>query len=252
MNTRARHRLFVPDDLKSDADLIVSHDQAHYLLQVLRLGAGDKVRLFNGRDGEWLAEITEAGRKQAVLTPREQTRAQDKAPDLMLIFAPIKKARIDYLAEKAAELGVGILQPVITAHTQMTRVNTSRMRANTIEAVEQTGRTTLVDVREPIPLERLLDEWPGMRHIIFCDESSAGIPGHAMAEKVAGLKGAAAIVIGPEGGFSPVERARLSAMPGAVAVSLGQNVLRADTAMVAALAIWQAVAGEWKGNQHGA
>lgn len=252
MNTRPRHRLFVPDDLLSDAAVAVSPDQAHYLVQVLRLGAGDAVLLFNGRDGEWQAEIREAGRKRTVLKVQAKTREQDNPPDLMLIFAPIKKARIDYLAEKAAELGVGILQPVITAHTQMTRVNTNRLRANTIEAAEQTGRTTLVDVREPMPLDRLLDEWGGMRHIIFCDESCAGSPGHAMADRVAGLEGPAAIVIGPEGGFSPHERDRLTAMPGALAVSLGQNVLRADTAIVAALAVWQAVSGEWKGNQDGA
>jgi len=252
MNTRARYRLFVPDDLNSGAVLSLSAEQAHYLIHVLRLAAGDVVLLFNGRDGEWQAEITEAGRKRVSLEVHAKTREQDVQPDLMLAFAPIKKARIDYLAEKAAELGVGVLQPVVTAYTQVTRVNTHRLKANTIEAAEQTGRTTLVDVREPIAFERLLDEWPGMRHIIFCDESCAGLPGYGMVERVAELKGPAMIIIGPEGGFAPAERDRLLAMPDAVAVSLGPNVLRADTAMVAALAVWQAVAGEWKGNENGA
>jgi len=252
MNTRPRHRLYVADDLIVGASLEVRPDQAHYLVQVLRLDAGDQVLLFNGRDGEWAAEIIETGRKHARLKLLEQTRRQASQPDLMLIFAPVKKARIDFIAEKAAELGVGILQPVITAYTQMTRVNTSRLVANTIEAAEQTGRTTLVDVREPVPFDRWLDDWPGMRHIIFCDESCAGSSAHAMAERVAGLTGPVAVVIGPEGGFSPAERDRLNAMAEAVAVSLGPNVLRADTAMVAALSVWQAVAGEWKGNSHGA
>jgi len=252
MNTRARHRLFVPDDLNSGAALSLSLEQAHYLVNVLRLTSGDTVLLFNGRDGEWQAEITETGRKRAVLSVGALSREQDNQPDLMLAFAPIKKARIDYLAEKAAELGVGILQPMITDYTQVTRVNSHRLKANTIEAAEQTGRTTLVDVREPVPFNRLLDEWPGMRHIIFCDESCAGLPGYAITERVAELKGPAAIFIGPEGGFSPAERDRLLGLPGAVAVSLGPNVLRADTAMVAALAVWQAVAGEWKGIEDGA
>ncbi|MCE2516838.1 MAG: 16S rRNA (uracil(1498)-N(3))-methyltransferase [Alphaproteobacteria bacterium] len=249
MALETRQRLYCTAPLCQDAEVTLDRDQSHYLLNVLRKAEGDELLLFNGKDGEWQAEITQAAKKAAVLHCLAATRPQDPVPSLMLVFAPIKKARIDFIAEKATELGVGILQPVMTDRTQMSRVNTDRMRANAIEAAEQTGRTTIPEIRAPISLTALLEDWPATRHIIFCDEDRAASPDHAMADVVAGLTGKAAIFIGPEGGFSPRERDHIIAQAQAHAVALGRNILRADTAMLAALAIWQSAAGEWKGRR---
>lgn len=250
MALETRQRLYVDAPLGQGLTVTLDRDQSHYLVTVLRMTADAEILVFNGRDGEWSATLTDAHKKAAVLAVRDQTKDQENIPSLMLAFAPIKKARIDYIAEKATELGVGVLQPVITDYTQVSRVNTARLDANAIEAAEQTGRTTLMQINDPISLSQLLEEWPSSRHIIFCDEDCAGSSDHAMAEVLMSLDAASqdsAILIGPEGGFSPRERDLISAHPRAIPVSLGTNILRADTAMLAAIAIWQATVGTWKG-----
>ena len=252
MALETRQRLYIDAPLIQNGMVTLDRDQSHYIVNVIRMVEGEELLLFNGRDGEWCAEITSAHKKSSVLQVKENTRPQDQQPQLMLVFAPIKKARIDFIAEKATELGVGVLQPVMTDYTQVSRVNLSRLDANAIEAAEQTGRTTLMQINEPISLSKLLEDWPKSRHIIFCDEDCAGNPEDAMATKLLSFKGLGqdcAIFIGPEGGFSPRERELISGNDAAISVSLGQNVLRADTAMLAALSIWQGTVGAWKGRQ---
>ena len=251
MALETRQRLYVDATLQQNGMISLDRDQSHYLINVLRMGEGDEVLLFNGHDGEWCAEVAVAHKKSTQLKVQVQNRHQDQNPKLVLVFAPIKKARIDYIAEKACELGVGILQPMMTDFTQVSRVNTSRLAANAIEAAEQTGRTTLMEIREPTSLAKILEDWPPSRHIIFCDEDCAGDPDFAMANKLISLQNISedcAIFIGPEGGFSPRERELISGNDAAISVSLGTNILRADTAMLAALSIWQATVGAWKGS----
>ena len=252
MALEKRQRLYIDAPLTAGQTVTLDRDHSHYLVNVLRMSAGEEVLVFNGRDGEWCATIIDAHKKSAVLTADHQTREQTATPSLMLVFAPIKKARIDFIAEKATELGVGILQPVMTDYTQVSRVNTDRLHANAVEAAEQTGRMTLMQINTPISLTTLLEDWPSSRHIIFCDEDCAGNPQFSMSDRLLSLDGNggdAAIFIGPEGGFSPRERDLISMHPQAIPVSLGGNILRADTAMLAALAIWQSTAGDWKGRQ---
>jgi len=246
MALETRQRLYCDTALFNGAELTLDRDQSHYLINVLRYQTGQEVLIFNGVDGEFRASISVADRKKAQLSCHEQTRPQDPMPNLTLVFAPIKKARIDFIAEKATELGVGRIQPVMTDFTQVSRVNTDRMAANAIEAAEQTGRTTIPSVDQPISLQNLLEDWPEGCHIIFCDEDYAGTASFAFHKQVASLNGPAAILIGPEGGFSPRERDMIRGHKAAVPVSLGQNILRADTAMLAALSLWQGVAGDWK------
>ena len=246
MALETRQRLYCDAALHDGAELTLDRDQSHYLINVLRYQTGQDVLIFNGVDGEYRASIAVADRKKAQLSCHEQTRPQDPMPNLTLVFAPIKKARIDFIAEKATELGVGRIQPVMTDFTQVSRVNTDRMAANAIEAAEQTGRTTIPSVNQPISLQNLLEDWPEGCHIIFCDEDYAGTASFAFQQQVVSLQGPAAILIGPEGGFSPRERDMIRGHKAAVPVSLGQNILRADTAMLAALSLWQGVAGDWK------
>ena len=246
MALETRQRLYCDAALHNGAELTLNRDQSHYLINVLRYQTGQEVLIFNGVDGEFRASISVADRKKAQLSCHEQTRPQDPMPNLTLVFAPIKKARIDFIAEKATELGVGRIQPVMTDFTQVSRVNTDRMAANAIEAAEQTGRTTIPSVDQPISLQNLLEDWPEGCHIIFCDEDYAGTASFAFHKQVASLNGPVAILIGPEGGFSPRERDIIRGHKTAVPVSLGQNILRADTAMLAALSLWQGVAGDWK------
>ena len=246
MALETRQRLYCDAALHDGAELTLDRDQSHYLINVLRYQTGQDVLIFNGVDGEYRASIAVADRKKAQLSCHEQTRPQDPMPNLTLVFAPIKKARIDFIAEKATELGVGRIQPVMTDFTQVSRVNTDRMAANAIEAAEQTGRTTIPSIDQPISLQNLLEDWPEGCHIIFCDEDYAGTASFPFQQQVASLQGPAAILIGPEGGFSPRERDMIRGHKAAVPVSLGQNILRADTAMLAALSLWQGVAGDWK------
>jgi 16S rRNA (uracil1498-N3)-methyltransferase len=235
-------RLFVGADLGAAASLTLDAGPSNYLRNVLRLRDGENVLVFNGRHGEWRAEISEAGRKKTALTIREQTRKQTPSGDLWYLFAPLKHARLDYMVQKAVEMGASRLVPVMTRRTQAGRVNLDRMRANTIEAAEQCGILAVPELAEPIALDKLLGGWPGERRLIFCDE------GAETADPVAALgrltRGPLAVLIGPEGGFDAAERAKLLKAPHVTAISLGPRVLRADTAAVAALALVQAVLGD--------
>jgi 16S rRNA (uracil1498-N3)-methyltransferase len=233
-------RLFVDRPLAEAAALTVEGGQAHYLANVMRLKAGDHVALFDDRTGEWRAVIERAGRRAVALRVEAQTRAREAVPDLWLLAAPIRKGRIDWMAEKACELGVARFRPVITRRTVVDRVNLDRLRAHMIEAAEQCGRTALPVLDEPVGLPALLSDWPAERRLFFADEAG----GAPMAEVV--RPGPAAILIGPEGGFTVEERAAIRALPQAAAVSLGPRILRADTAMAAAAALWMALAGDWR------
>jgi 16S rRNA (uracil1498-N3)-methyltransferase len=236
-------RLFVDAPLGSGGSVALEADAQNYLRNVLRLAPGGSVLVFNGRDGEWLAEIVEAGKKRFGLVLREQTRGQTEGGDLWYLFAPLKHARLDYMVQKAVEMGASRLVPVMTRRTQATRVNLERMRANAVEAVEQCGILNVPDIAEPETLTGLIDGWPAERALIFCDEGAA--MGDAL-PALRDLRGRPlAVIIGPEGGFDDGERERLLKMPGVVRISLGPRILRADTAAVAALALVQAVAGDW-------
>ena len=236
-------RLFVQADLAPRAEVAVGRDHANYLFNVMRLGVGDAVALFNGRDGEWRAEVSETGRRGGTLRCTERLRAQEGVPDLWLLFAPLKKARTDFVAEKAAEMGARRLLPVFTEHTNAERVNVERLRAHAVEAAEQCGILSVPEIADPERLGASLDGWPAERRLLFCDESRSA-PAAAVALAEAG-PGPWAVLIGPEGGFSEAERARLRALPQAVPAALGPRVLRADTAAVAALALWQSACGDW-------
>ncbi|MBS0527394.1 MAG: 16S rRNA (uracil(1498)-N(3))-methyltransferase [Proteobacteria bacterium] len=241
-------RLFTEADLSAGTEAELTEAQAHYLRHVMRRPDGSPLLLFNGRDGEWAAELALRGKKAAAARVSERTRPQVVEPDLWLCFAPIKRARIDYVAEKATELGVTVLQPVLTQHTAVERVNVGRLRANAVEAAEQTERLSVPEVRTPVDLMRLLGEWPAGRRLLMCDETGGGPP---IAGALAGLDDAAraapwAIVIGPEGGFASAELTALRRMKDVTAVGLGPRILRADTAALAALACWQALVGDWR------
>jgi 16S rRNA (uracil1498-N3)-methyltransferase len=236
-------RLFVAAALETGAVVTLADGQMHYLLHVLRAGAGDRVLLFNGRDGEWQAEIRAATKRGIALTVGARTAPQRAVPDLWLVFAPVKKTPSDYLTQKATELGVSKLQPVFTRRTIVSRINAERLLANAVEAAEQSGRLSVPEIGEAAALEKLLAVWPRERRIFFCDEGGEARP-LADAARAAG-EGPAAILTGPEGGFDPVERGRLRGLPFVTPVTLGPRILRADTAALAALAIWQSVRGDW-------
>lgn len=243
----AKIRLYVEQALGQGQPVQVSRDQAHYLFGVMRLGVGDVLLVFDGTSGEWLAEVTQAGKRAGELRCIEQTRPLLMPPDLWLLFAPIKKARTDFIVEKAAEMGAREIHPVQTAFTNSDRIRQDRLQAHAREAAEQCGGTFVPRVRDLARLERVLDAWPEERQIIFCDEALAGLRDPiAQLSSNLGPDQPAAILIGPEGGFRDDERARLAKMPVATAISLGPRVLRADTAAVAALTLWQGVAGDWR------
>ncbi len=239
-------RLFVDAALSAGETVALERNQSNYLGNVLRLSTGESVRVFNGRDGEWQAEI--AGRKRPdSLTITAQTRPQDRLPDIAYVFAPLKHARLDYMVQKAVEMGASRLQPVLTRFTQVSRVNSERMRANVIEAAEQCGILSLAGVAEPVPLDRFLSQRESTRLLVFCDEASD------VENPLQALQGASAaagvdVLIGPEGGFAEEERALLLRQPQTLRLSLGPRILRADTAGVAALALVQAARGDWGGS----
>jgi 16S rRNA (uracil1498-N3)-methyltransferase len=239
----AAQRLFVDAPLCAGARIPLSREQANYLLNVLRLAAGDGVIVFNGREGEWRAVLADTGRKSASLDIEQALRAQEAGPDLDYLFAPLKHARLDYMVQKAVEMGAARLRPVLTRRTQAHRVNLERMRANVIEAAEQCGVLALAQIEEPLPLEKVLAQWPQDRLLVFCDEDAP------MEDAVAALRARCApgapvaVLIGPEGGFDPAERAMLMGMKQTLAISLGPRILRADTAAVAALAVVHAALG---------
>ncbi|HYD36037.1 MAG TPA: 16S rRNA (uracil(1498)-N(3))-methyltransferase, partial [Allosphingosinicella sp.] len=230
-------RLFVDQPLGQGMALTLDGAPAHYLANVLRLGPGDRVKLFDDRTGEWLAEISEAGRKRVTLDLGERLRGREAVPDLWLLFAPIKRGRIDWLVEKATELGVARLVPVITRRTVVDRLNLERLRAHIVEAAEQCERTALAAIDEPRRLDALLADWPGERHLYFADEAGG--------EPLYAAPGPAAILVGPEGGFADEERTAIRALPQARPVGLGPRILRADTAALAAVTLWMAAAGDW-------
>lgn len=238
----AKIRLFIDHPLVAGQPVPVDGPQAHYLSGVMRLRPGDAVSVFNGRDGEWQATLLDAGKRGGSLSVVAQTAVQQDPPDLWLMFAPIKKARTDFIVEKAAEMGAARILPVQTDHTNSDRIRQDRLQAHAIEAAEQCGGTFVPPVAELAPLSRVLDAWDPARRILWADESRAG-----PAETLAGLpQGPWAILIGPEGGFSATERTHLARLPFVTPVSLGPRILRADTAAVAALALWQAALGDWR------
>jgi 16S rRNA (uracil1498-N3)-methyltransferase len=231
--------------LEAGSEIALTPPQAHYLGSVMRAVPGEALAVFNGRDGEWLGRLAtlSKGRASAVLDSR--LRPQAPEPDLWLLAAPIKRGRIDWVAEKATELGVSRFWPVLTRRTQAERVNRDRLAAHLVEAAEQCERLTLPDIPEPVRLPRLVEDWPAGRILLFLDESGGGPP---LAEALADIPaGPLAVLVGPEGGFAPEERAMLAELPDARPVSLGPRILRAETAALAALAVVQALAGDWRG-----
>ena len=239
-------RLFVDAPLGEGRTVALERDQSNYLGNVLRLGAGDTILVFNGRDGEWRASI--AGRKRLdSLTVESRTRPQDDLPDLAYVFAPLKHARFDYMVQKAVEMGASRLEPVLTRFTQVSRVNGERMRANVIEAAEQCGILSLATVADPVPLERYLANRDAERLLVFCDEAAeVADPLEALKADRAGADGID-VLIGPEGGFAEEERTLLLRQRRTLRLALGPRILRADTAAVAALALVQAALGDWQG-----
>jgi len=220
----------------------LDRSKAHYLFGVMRLGVGDRLLVFNGRDGEFLAEIAQNGKRAGVLDIIRKTRPVQMPPDLWLLFAPIKKTRTDFIVEKATEMGAARILPVQTEFTNAERINRDRLQAHAIEAAEQCGGTYVPEVARLQPLRQLIRDWPGKRHLLFCDEALAGNSRHLSKAET----GPWAILIGPEGGFSEAERTRLNTLPQAVSVSLGPRILRADTAAVAAMTLWQSILGDWR------
>jgi 16S rRNA (uracil1498-N3)-methyltransferase len=246
----ASPRLFIDAPLAEGVRLPLSREHANYLLNVLRLGEGARLLVFNGRDGEFATSLRLASRKSAALAVGARLRPQETAPDLDYLFAPLKHARLDYMAQKAVEMGASRLQPVLTRHGQVTRVSVERMRANAIEAAEQCGIMTLPEIRPPLSLEQAIAALEPERVLVFCDEAApVKDPIGALAQARKGDQAeplAVAVLIGPEGGFAAEERAALLRVPNAVRLSLGPRVLRADTAAVAALALVGAVLGDWR------
>jgi 16S rRNA (uracil1498-N3)-methyltransferase len=242
-------RLFVDAALAVGESVPLERNQSNYLGNVLRLSAGATILVFNGRDGEWQASI--AGRKRPdSLTIMAQTRPQDRLPDLVYVFAPLKHARLDYMVQKAVEMGAASLQPVLTRFTQVARVNGERMRANVIEAAEQCGILSIATVAEPITLDRYVGQRETQRLLVFCDEAAdVANPWQALQGEPTRSHGVD-ILIGPEGGFAEEERETLLRQPRILRLSLGPRVLRADTAAVAALALVQAALGDWTGTGH--
>ncbi|MCC5980610.1 MAG: 16S rRNA (uracil(1498)-N(3))-methyltransferase [Oceanicaulis sp.] len=250
-------RLFIDTPLAAGAHIALERDQTHYLVNVMRREAGSGVRVFNGRDGEWQGVLSDVSKRAAVLEITTRLREQVGVPDLTLCFAPVKKARTDFIVEKATELGAARLRPVITRRTQSERVRVDRLQAIAREAAEQTERLCLPDIAGPVSLDQMLDQWPAATRLIFCDEAGEGegpwggttgrpMPMADMLRVEADTGRPWAILIGPEGGFAPEERDRLRGLDFVRPVTLGPRILRADTAALAALTLWQAALGDWR------
>jgi 16S rRNA (uracil1498-N3)-methyltransferase len=238
-------RLFIPHDLAPGAELVLDEAQSRYLGAVMRQAVGDELAVFNGRDGEWRARVAAVGKRSVTLTLLAQTRPQATGPDLDLVVALVKRARLETIVEKAAELGAARVRPVITERTNADHTKVARLQAIAAEAAEQTGRLDVPQVLEPMKLDRLLAGWEPGRRLMFCDEGGEARPA---LEALAGAPtGPWAILIGPEGGFSATERSRVRALDYAVPVSLGPRILRADTAAISALTLWQGALGDWRG-----
>jgi 16S rRNA (uracil1498-N3)-methyltransferase len=251
MKTRGRNagepdliRLYVTEPLMAGPRLVLAPEQAHYLVNVMRLAEGDELALFNGRDGEWRARVAASGKRACQLEVVERTRPQQTGPDLDLVVALVKRARLETIVEKAAELGARRVRLTITERSNADHTRVERLQAIAVEAAEQTGRLDVPQVLAPQKLDRLLADWPADRPLMFCDEAGEAPPA---LEALAGRGGPWALLIGPEGGFSPKERAAIRALAAVVPVSLGPRILRADTAAIAALVLWQAALGDLKG-----
>jgi 16S rRNA (uracil1498-N3)-methyltransferase len=237
-------RLNVAEPLATDAQIALGHEQSHYLSSVMRRQPGDALLLFNGADGEWLGIVLDVRKKAVVLQVKEKVREQVAAPDLELVVALVKRARLETIVEKAAELGAARVRLVITERTNADHAKVGRLQAIAVEAAEQTGRLDVPEVAEPVKLPRLIQGWDEGRRLLFCDEGGDSPPAlEALAGQPAGPW---AVLIGPEGGFSPLEREVLRALPYATPASLGPRILRADTAAIAALTLWQAALGDWR------
>ena len=243
-------RLYIDDNIETEQIITLNEKQSHYLVKVMRLNISDLVLLFNGRDGEWVSEIKSFEKKSVVLKLVKCIRIQEEQTNLWLAFAPIKRGRIDLIAEKATELGVSRLIPVITAHTQTTKVNTARLRANANEAAEQCNRLTVPEIIEPISLKNFLSSWPLGRILLVADETGGGAPILDIIGR-SGRKESTAytLLVGPEGGFSSEELDELSKLPFVTKIDLGPRVLRAETAVVAAISVIQAVSGDWQNDK---
>jgi 16S rRNA (uracil1498-N3)-methyltransferase len=240
--TKTTPRLYVPLKLAHGATFQLEESGAHYVRNVLRMAAGDALRVFNERDGEWLCHVTEAGKKRVEVRCERALAEVRPPPDLDYLFAPLKHARLDYMVQKATELGVRRLIPVLTRRTVAERVNLDRMRANAIEAAEQCNLVFLPEVLEPRPLEHVLRDWEPGRSLVYCDETFVGVGPLSALSK---LTTPAALLVGPEGGFTPEEKQMLTRQSFVTPISLGPRIMRADTAAVAALALVQAAAGDW-------
>jgi 16S rRNA (uracil1498-N3)-methyltransferase len=238
------HRLFLDARLQGGERIACSPEQANYLLNVLRLGTNAEILAFNGRDGEWRARLVDVAKRRCALECVERTRAQTSGPDIHYLFAPLKHARLDYMMQKATEMGVAKLQPVLTRRTIAARVNTERMRANAIEAAEQCGILRVPEVAEPERLETVLLNWDQTRALVFCDEAAEVASPLTALSRLEGRP--LAVLIGPEGGFDRGEQATLREKPFALPISLGPRIMRADTAAVAALALINAALGDWR------
>ena len=238
-------RLFVAADLRPRTQIVLEPDQAHYLTRVMRLGSGDELFIFNGRDGEWRAEVTEVGKGRCTLCPLDLIRPQAAGLDLDLIIALVKRNRLETIVEKAAELGARRVCLALTERTNADHANLGRLRAIAVEAAEQTGRLDVPNILPPRRLVEIIDDWDPERRLMFCDETGGAPP--AACALTQGSSGSWAVLIGPEGGFSAGEGNLIRSLPGAVAVSLGPRILRADTAAIAALALWQSHLGDWRG-----
>ena len=236
-------RLFVPQDLAPGYGVILTLDQSRYLTSVMRQAIGAQVLLFNGRHGEWTATLTETGKRGSLLKVDEQVRPMSLGPDLDLIIALVKRGRVETIVEKAAELGVRRVRLTVTRRTNVDFVKLGRLDAIAMEAAEQTGRLDVPTVEDPEKLAEILDGWDPARKLVFCDEGGDALPAF---QALAGSQAPAAILIGPEGGFSPEERERLRSLPFVTPVSLGPRILRADTAAISAMTLWQAAAGDWR------
>jgi 16S rRNA (uracil1498-N3)-methyltransferase len=237
-------RLFVASPLAVGGEVVLDPAQAHYLINVMRCKTGDEILVFNGTDGEWRATIVSASRRSVNLGMIAQERAQSDGPDLHYLFAPLKRARLDYMVQKATELGASRLRPVLTRRTMTERLNQERLRANAIEAAEQCGILRVPEIGPPEKLPRLLDDWDKDRRLIFADEQA---PTASPLQALQGLdKGPVAVLVGPEGGFEQDERTLLLEQPFVVPISLGPRIMRADTAAVAALSLVNAVLGDWR------
>lgn len=238
-----RSRLYVEAALAAAAQIELDRDQSHYLTRVMRLDRGAEVALFNGRDGEWTARIVGTSKRGCTVEVESLRRRQTPAADLWLLFAPVKRQPLDWMVQKATELGVGVLQPVMTQRTVVDRVNLARLRSIVIEAAEQSERLDLPELREPLPLSKALEAWPHQRRLAVCDETGRGTAAaKAFGEAARGPWG---VLLGPEGGFAPAELDALRDLAFVTLIGLGPRVLRAETAAVAVLAVWQAMLGDW-------